>query len=563
MADFSHSNTNPSDYSIRIVLSALRHIRDVYGEEALRSVMEKSGLALTDLDNEKAWLSLGQVVEILQSVRDIVGSDEGLQAACVHGLAKSYGPLRFVLRALSPRKVLEMAARNSKVISNVGRYEVAEGNTDDRVVTKYFGPPGESRLMCLGRQAQGAALPTLWGLPPAQIRERSCIAHGDPCCEYEIRVFQPRGLLKPVIGGALGVALAWLGIHLGLAAIPAGSLWFVLPALGFLVGHLLEMGRTNSVNLDVAEEMNEELRRLLRENAEAQREIIDLHQRQKDWNRRLEEQVAERSRVNEEMAERLASIMAERNTALQGVSHDLSSPLTVVLHTNAHMEQLSATLDERTQAIVEEQKSAISRMRGLLGGLMRLASADPADMQLSPEPIEITPMEESFRRRLRALVGDRGIRVSVLAPTREAPRNIVIDRMVLDRVIDNLMSNAVKYTERGSIVLELDGKPGFLTVKISDTGRGIADEEIARIFQPGGSDPLRRVAASHGLGLSVVVRLLDRIGGKLEVMSLAGEGSTFWAHFPIEPAAAPAVADAHGVAGMDPASRVVTIRKVS
>ncbi len=562
MADFSHSNTNPSDYSIRIVLSALRHIRDVYGEEALRSVMEKSGLALTDLDNEKAWLSLGQVVEILQSVRDIVGSDEGLKNACVHGLAESYGPLRFVLRATSPRRVYEMGQKYFSTISTAGRgtFEVLGEN---RFLLRYFSQFQESRLMCLGRQAQCKFMPTLWNLPAAHLQEHSCIARGDSCCEYEIRVFQPRGLLKPVIGGALGVTLAWLGVHLGLAAIPAGSLWFILPAMGFLVGHLLELRRTNRVNLDVAEEMNEELRRLLRENAEAQREIVDLHQRQKDWNRRLEEQVAERSRVNEEMAERLASIMAERNTALQGVSHDLSSPLTVVLHTNAHMEQLSATLDEKTQAIVEEQKSAISRMRGLLGGLMHLASTDPADMQLSPEPIEIPPMEESFRRRLRALVGDRGIRVSVLAPTREAPRNIVIDRMVLDRVIDNLMSNAVKYTERGSIVLELDGKPGFLTVKISDTGRGIADEEIARIFQPGGSDPLRRVAASHGLGLSVVVRLLDRIGGKLEVMSLAGEGSTFWAHFPIEPAAAPAVADAHGVAGMDPASRVVTIRKVS
>jgi signal transduction histidine kinase len=417
--------------------------------------------------------------------------------------------------------------------------------------------------MCLSRQAQGAALPTIWGLPPAQIKERSCIAWGDPCCETEFKVFQPRGLLRPLIGGLLGAAGAGLAIGFGPAAVPAGTLWFALPALGFLVGHLLELRRTNSANLEVAEEMNEELRRALRENAEAQREIIELHRRQQDWSRRLEEQVAQRARINEEVAERLGAILSERNTTIRDVSHDLSSPLTVVLHANRYLEERGDLLDGDSRALVEEQKRAIARIRTLLDGMIRLASADPADMQLCPEPIDVPPLEDSYRRRLRALVGDRRIRVSVLPITREAPKLIVIDRMVLDRVIDNLLSNAAKYTEQGSIVLELDGKPGFLTVKISDTGRGIADGEIGRIFQPGGSDPVRRVAASHGLGLSVVVRLLDRIGGKLEVMSLPGEGSTFWVHFPVGSEVAAASAGPAAAPREDPTSRVVTIRRVS
>ncbi|HUT79528.1 MAG TPA: HAMP domain-containing sensor histidine kinase [Polyangia bacterium] len=562
MADSSHSNHSPSDYNICIVLSPLRHIRDMHGDEALDRVFSQSGLSRAQFDDEKTWLSLEQVVGVLQAVRDIVGSDEGLQTACLHGLAKSYGPLRYVLRALSPQRVYEMAARNMKVISSVSRVEVFEQKSSSGMTLRYFGPPGESRLMCLGRQAQSKSLPTIWGLPPAQIRERSCIARGDPCCEYEIRVFQPRGLLKPFAGGLLGAAGAGLALHFGLSAIPAGTLWFALPALGFVVGHLLELRRTNRVNLDVAEEMNEELRRLLRENAEAQREILDLHQRQQDWNRRLEQQVAERARVNEEVAERIQSMLTERHLVIRGMSHDLYSPLSALESINNDLRTSLGPDDVTRCGIVEDQQLYIRRMRSLLDGLMRLASADPATMQLSPEPIEVAPLEDSYRRRLRALVGDRGIRVSVLA-TREAPKLIVIDRMVLDRVIDNLLSNAVKYTDRGSIVLELDGKPGFLTVKISDTGRGIADDEIARIFQPGGSDPTRRVAESHGLGLSVVVRLLDRIGGRLEMMTLPKEGSTFWAHFPAEPAVAATPAVPEAAQKDDPTSRVVTIRKVS
>jgi signal transduction histidine kinase len=123
--------------------------------------------------------------------------------------------------------------------------------------------------------------------------------------------------------------------------------------------------------------------------------------------------------------------------------------------------------------------------------------------------------------------------VSTLA-SRETPARIETDLLLFDRVIDNLLTNAAKYTERGSIVIELDGKPGFLTVKVSDTGRGIEEEDIRKIFEPDGSAKEARAKYSHGVGLSVVVRLLSLIGGRLEVMSLPGMGTTFWAHFPVE-----------------------------
>jgi signal transduction histidine kinase len=565
MADSSHSNQNPSDYSVRIVLSPLRYLRDVHGPETLDRVLAEAGLSRAQFEDEKTWLSLEQVVGIARSVRDVVGSDEVFKTANIHMMSEAYGPLRFVLRALSPRQVFEVAARTFRFISNVSRVEVADGESKNRMIMRYFGPSGESRLMCLGRQTQTAHQPTIWGLPPAQIKERSCIAWGDPCCEYEVRFFQPLGLLRPLIGGLLGAAGAGLAIGFGPATVPAGTLWFALPALGFLVGHLLELRRTNGVNLAVAEEMNEELRRALRENAEAQREIIELHRRQQDWSRRLEEQVAQRARINEEVAERIQSMLTERHLVIRGISHDLYSPLSALEVINNQLRTSVGPDDATSHGILTDQQFYIKRIRTLLDGLMRLASANPLDMQLCPEPVDVEPLEDSYRRRLRALVGDRRIRVSVLPITREAPKLIVIDRMVLDRVIDNLMSNAAKYTERGSIVLELDGKPGFLSVKISDTGRGIGSEEIGRIFQPGASDPVRRAAASHGLGLSVVVRLLDRIGGKLEVISLPGEGSTFWAHFPVNPPAAPAAAESQAEVGDaaegDATSRVVTIRR--
>ncbi len=187
--------------------------------------------------------------------------------------------------------------------------------------------------------------------------------------------------------------------------------------------------------------------------------------------------------------------------------------------------------------------------------MLQLETSDVTSMQFIAEPVDTAPLAESLRRRLRALAGDGGIRISVIS-TREAPPTINVDRMVLDRVMDNLLTNAVKYTDRGSIVLEIDGTPGFLTIKLSDTGRGIEPGDMHKIFHAGGSDPNARSFNSHGIGLSVVVRLLDRIGGKLEVMSLPGRGTTFWVHFPVE---SPVTSQEDQT---DPTDRVVTIRKV-
>src|SRR5690606_21507544 len=111
---------------------------------------------------------------------------------------------------------------------------------------------------------------------------------------------------------------------------------------------------------------------------------------------------------------------------------------------------------------------------------------------------------------------------------------IETDPLIFERVIDNLCTNAAKYTERGSIVLELDGRPGFLVLKISDTGRGIAPERLEKIFAADSSPDAERAARSLGVGLSVVVTLMGQIGGRVEVMSKVGRGTTFWAHFPLE-----------------------------
>ena len=114
--------------------------------------------------------------------------------------------------------------------------------------------------------------------------------------------------------------------------------------------------------------------------------------------------------------------------------------------------------------------------------------------------------------------------------------------------------------------MELDGTPGHLVIKVSDTGRGIAPEDLDLIFQPGGSSVESRRGDSFGVGLSVVVQLLDQMGGRLEVMSRPGSGTTFWVDFPLaapeDRASRPDTPDG-GVESVDLAvNRVVRVRKL-
>jgi signal transduction histidine kinase len=175
----------------------------------------------------------------------------------------------------------------------------------------------------------------------------------------------------------------------------------------------------------------------------------------------------------------------------------------------------------------------------------------------------VAELTERLRRRLRALVHGRDVRATVFG-TREAPGSIDIDPLLLDRIADNLLTNAAKYTERGSIVVELDGIPGFLVIKVSDTGCGIDPDAMVRIFEPGGSSVDSRRGDSFGVGLSVVIQLLERIGGRLEVMSKPGDGTTFWVYLPLESLAEAQPSGTRARAsGEVPLTRVVRIRSLT
>jgi len=515
------------DLNVRLLKPLIQYVKEKYGEDNAERVAETAGLKPTDFEGSKYWISLSQFETVLAEARSLMRNDEEFRQACSYRMTEGYGLLRFLVRATSVASVLSHAETTMQHVSRISRYKILsiERNRIHYIYTTRY---PESRLICISRQAQVEAFPTLWGLPPAHVEELKCVANGDDVCEYIARWYELPRWLTVMIGAGAGGALALLLLLLGVSALSPVP-WLII--LGGAAGYVYEMWRTNRVNLAFGEEVNRDLRDLARKNAEAMQEILAFHARQRDWSRLLEEQATERAAAFQKILDGVQSLTRERDTTIRSMSHDLKNPLTFLKMAASIIVPHIDPSDQEAMSTIREMEENVDRMDRMVKDLMVTIIGRTNLVSVTAARLDMQPMVDTIRRRLRALVFGRDIRTSVFS-TREAPAEIETDLLVFDRVIDNLLTNAAKYTEQGSIVVEFSGTPGMLAIKVSDTGPGISEDRINRVFEMAETGQIRPDDKGFGIGLSVVVRLLDQIGGCLDVMSRPGLGTTFWAHFP-------------------------------
>ncbi len=558
----------PAEFNAKILSALARWVAKHHGAAKLDELASSSAFRASEIDGATHWLSLGQVEHFNALARGLVSDDAAFLRACGEEFFESMGPVRLMVRALSVQQFFESAAKMSKQMLRASRFEVLESSRLTFGV-RYTSDKAESRLLCLSRQAAFVYGPTMWGLPLAQLIENGCVANGDKCCEYQLSWFQ-RSRRTPVLAGFGVGALAALFIP---ATVHPWTAFALLPLFGAGAAHLFDLRRTSASNLRFANDVNAVLRTVGDDEAEARSEIVALNQRQREWIRVMEEQVQERTAALEGVVKSLDGIQETRVSSMKGFSHDLRNPLFVL---RGNTQFLADTIKGGLQGdALRDMETAAAQIEVMLTKLMAVVTADTGLLKLAPVPVAVAPLVETFRRRLKALVHGREIKVTVFC-SREAPDEIVVDPLVFDRVVDNILTNAAKYTDKGSILLEICGtpatsqrspgesgppaSPGFLTLKLCDTGQGIPAAQVDRIFRPRPANEPAQRANSYGIGLSSVVRLLAQIGGRLDVMTKAGVGTTFWAHFPASPPS-----DEQSVVPDDNLEsmimRVVTIRK--
>ena len=525
-----------ADFSLRIFWSVARYIEETKGKETLAWLAAAADVTPEDFDATTRWVSLAQMETLFSGARGLCGDDETFRTAVIHRFAESYGAFRHMVWAVSTERMCQLAvSMSNKVITRVSHFDVLYA-TPTTFGFRYTSTKLESRLMCLSRIYAWGQAPLLRGVPEAEITEGKCIAKGDDCCEYHLRWLETKPLRSFFVGLGLGAAAAVAAHFIE----PSLVSTIALPLFGLGLGYAYDQRTLARKNVDHSMKVGESLRTLGETEAETRSEIVALQQRQHDWSARMEQEASERDAKLDRVVRGLDSLHQSRASSLRGFSHDLRNPLFVVRANGRILRERIAEAGSEDADILDDIETATGQIETMLGRLMDLATAEPEIAKLAPQPIPVAPLVDTMRRRLRALVHGRGIEVFVLRAA-TAPEEIVVDPLVFDRVTDNLLTNAAKYTDRGRISLTLRGssaadaiESGALVLELADTGRGIAKERMNEVFRPRDANAPRE-KDSYGVGLSSAVRLLGQIGGRLDVRSDAGAGSVFSVQFPCVP----------------------------
>jgi signal transduction histidine kinase len=220
---------------------------------------------------------------------------------------------------------------------------------------------------------------------------------------------------------------------------------------------------------------------------------------------------------------------------LAAVSHDIRTPanaislLAELIRRSSGNPAMAADVPELA---MELHHSAMSLVN-LLGDVLDVARFDSGRIELEESEFDLNQFLQDEIRQLQPLARQKSLEMSCSLPAR--PLRIRTDRIKLSRIIGNLVGNAIKFTERGQIRLEAQSQNGQgVEIRISDTGVGIATEFLRHIFDEFFQlrNPERDRTKGTGLGLSICKRLVDAMGGRIDVVSQPGAGSTFTVTLP-------------------------------
>jgi signal transduction histidine kinase len=225
-----------------------------------------------------------------------------------------------------------------------------------------------------------------------------------------------------------------------------------------------------------------------------------------------------------------------KSTFLANMSHELRTPLTAILGYSELLEyQLASTGQSSLVADVHKIQTSGQHLLRLINEILDLAKLEAGKMSLSPERFDLRELADELVAAVTPLVRQRG---NQLVASCELELMMLTDRAKLRQVLLNLLENAAKFTENGTISMRVDHVPehGAVVFTIADTGIGMSPEQLQllfRAFTQIDSSTTRKHGGS-GLGLAISQRFCQMLGGDIDVASALGQGSTFTVSLPIE-----------------------------
>jgi signal transduction histidine kinase len=266
---------------------------------------------------------------------------------------------------------------------------------------------------------------------------------------------------------------------------------------------------------------------------EAQRHLEEMA----DQIRQINERLLRSALEEQDWAEKAEAASRAKSDFLAMMSHELRTPLTgIVGYTDVLDAGVPGPVTARQRECLDRIRLCSEQLTELISDVLSFAQVETHTLQVSPERVDLCALAREAAAVVEPVAARKGVDLRVETP--EAELTTETDPMRARQILLNLLSNALKFTEQGTVRLEVLAEPDTAVFRVSDTGIGISAADLDRVFEPfvQSEQVTTRRYGGTGLGLSITRSLATMLGGRVEVRSTLGVGSTFSVRLPRLPA---------------------------
>lgn len=250
---------------------------------------------------------------------------------------------------------------------------------------------------------------------------------------------------------------------------------------------------------------------------------------------RMEKEIHKHSEQLMLQNRKVLAAIQEKNQFFRNISHELRTPLTSIIgFAELLLEDTDDPLKDRQKLALERIVGNGHKLLGMVNNLLDLSKIEAQRMTVDYSDVKLDDLLKQITSNMMPLAIEKSLRLEV-----EAAKDLPVirtDEQKLGQILVNLVSNAIKFTQEGSVKLIASGNCESVSIMVQDTGAGIPEKHIKQVFNEFHQvDGQRSNYRGTGLGLTIAQKLTELLGGKISLQSEVGIGSSFTVELPIKP----------------------------